>query len=253
MHFFSVFQFFSSFFIDPTFSRNLARFFMHLIRRRVLWAFIGVLIIAAFLGRGSMLATAQTHVVAQEQKQAAERQEEVLEKTLEFSPGQAAAITSPPPQADKNYRLGVDDVLRISVYGEPELTQTYRVGASGSLSFPLIGEVSVAGRTVAEVELLIAARLAEGYLVTPSVAVQVEMHRPFYILGEVRTPGSYAYVADMSIMNAVALAGGFTYRANRNAVEVVRTETGGNTTTQDVPIESKVTPGDIILVKERFF
>lgn len=191
--------------------------------------------------------SAQGKEQEQTEGQALLKQEESLEPSMPIP--QLPSVSLP----DKNYRLGPEDVLRITVYGEPELTQTYRVGSGGALSFPLIGEVPVAGRSVAEVESLIIARLSEGYLVNPSVAVQVETHRPFYILGEVRTPGSYAYVADMSIMNAVALAGGFTYRANRNTVEVMRQGPEGQSVTAEIPVETKVTPGDIILVKERFF
>lgn len=151
------------------------------------------------------------------------------------------------------YRVGSDDELRIIVYGEDELSARYTVSGNGMISMPLIGDVRVSGLTPNQIEAKIVAALSEGYLIDPSVSIEISQYRPFYILGEVRAPGNYAYVNNMSVLNAVAMAGGFTYRADRKYVEILKTGDDHSKMVKDHPVKGSVQPGDIILVKERFF
>lgn len=153
----------------------------------------------------------------------------------------------------EGYLLGPQDQIKVSVYGENNLSDTYSIDGKGFISMPLIGEVPLSGVTVRDAEIMIAAQLADGYLIDPSVSIEIAMYRPFYILGEVRTPGSYPYIDHISVLKAVALAGGFTYRANRKRVEILR---GGEAESEDYesfPPTAEIRPGDIIMVKERFF
>ncbi|MBP7721056.1 MAG: polysaccharide export protein [Alphaproteobacteria bacterium] len=150
--------------------------------------------------------------------------------------------------AGEHGALGPDDVLEIVVYGEKDLSGSYRIGPDGAIAMPLIGEVNVGGMTARAAEKSIETKLADGYLVEPSVTMQVKSSRPFYIMGEVKNPGSYAYASNMTVLNAVALAGGFTYRAAEGSVEVTR---GG--AERQISPEEKIAPGDVITVNERFF
>lgn len=154
--------------------------------------------------------------------------------------------------ANAPYRLGFGDIVSLTVYGEKDLSGDYKIAETGMVSIPLIGEVFLKNLTTSEAEILVTGKLADGYLVNPSVSIAVVQHRPFYILGEVAKPGSYSYTSDMNVLNAVALAGGFTYRANRKIVEIMP---AGKTpdSYREAPIQASVQPGDTILVKERFF
>lgn len=148
------------------------------------------------------------------------------------------------------YRLGVNDTLEIAVYKEDDLSGSYKIASNGVVSMPLIGGVKAAGLTASELERLIAKRYADGYLVAPSVTVQIAHYRPFYIMGEVRAPGQYAYSDPMTVLNAVAMAGGFTYRAQQEAIRL-RKENQGDYMT--VSPHHAVMPGDVIVVRERLF
>ena len=156
-------------------------------------------------------------------------------------------------ESTNSYQVGPDDKLKITIFGEDDLSGIYTVSAHGTISMPLIDEIEVEGQGLSQIKKTIATQLSEGYLVNPSVSIEVETYRPLYILGEVRAPGSYSYVSDMSVLNAVALAGGFTYRANKNRIEIMRSRKGEATMLKEQPAESAVQPGDIILIKERFF
>lgn len=157
-------------------------------------------------------------------------------------------------EGDENaYRIAPDDKLKIVVFDEKTLSRVYRVGSTGHISVPLIGDVYVQGKTTRDIERELVVRLSDGYLVNPSVSIEIDEYRPFYILGEVRTPGSYSFVNDMSVLNAVALAGGFTYRANKRNVEILRVSEGASEGVKEQPVDASVLPGDIILVRERFF
>ena len=162
-----------------------------------------------------------------------------------------------PGAPDSAYTLGIEDQVHLIVYGENDLTGDYTVGPTGTISVPLIGEVLVNNLSLRQAEQVIATRLADGYLVDPSVSMQIAKRRPFYIMGEVRTPGSYSFVSNMTVMNAVAMAGGFTYRANQSSVEIMRPDNeksdDGKGVDKEASMDARVAPGDIIVVKERFF
>jgi polysaccharide export outer membrane protein len=153
---------------------------------------------------------------------------------------------------DSPYHLDAGDKLRVVVYGQEGLTNTYAVSAGGSITMPLIGSVAARGRTTAGLAAEIAAKLRAGFIREPSVAVEVEAYRPFFILGEVAAPGQYPYVPNMTVESAVAIAGGFSPRARRDRVTVTHTDASG-TARYVVPPGSAVSPGDTVLVGERWF
>jgi polysaccharide export outer membrane protein len=152
-----------------------------------------------------------------------------------------------------DYRLGPGDRMRIIVYGQSNLTGEYVLDGGGVLAFPLIGQVAASGMTPHQLEQTIAARLSPDYLRNPSVSVEVMTRRPFYIVGEVRNPGSYPYVAGMTVINAIALAGGFTYRARESSFYIKRSDKSGQTAKITANQETPVQPGDVIMVRERYF
>ena len=149
---------------------------------------------------------------------------------------------------DAPYDLDAGDKLRVVVYGQEGLTNTYAIDAGGSITMPLIGAVAARGKTPAGLAADISARLRNGYIREPSVAVEVETYRPFFILGEVAAPGQYPYVPNMSVESAVAIAGGFSPRAKRDSVTL--THNAGRAV---VPLGTSIGPGDTILVGERWF
>lgn len=150
------------------------------------------------------------------------------------------------------YRMGSGDKIRVITFGEEALTGEFSIGGSGMVSLPLIGEVKAAGLSVPEFQSQVEARLKEGYLKEPRVSVEVLNYRPFYILGEVEKPDTYPYTNGLTVLNAVATAGGFTYRANTKKVFIKRSD---STVEQEFPLTSQtlVAPGDTIRVGERFF
>jgi polysaccharide export outer membrane protein len=160
----------------------------------------------------------------------------------------AAYAAAPSAPRDAPYHLDAGDKLRIVVYGQDGLTNTYAIDAGGSITMPLIGAVAARGKTPAGLAAEIAARLRNGYIREPSVAVEVETYRPFFILGEVAAPGQYPYVPNMSIESAVAIAGGFSPRAKRDSVTLTH-----NASRMIVPLGTSISPGDTILVGERWF
>lgn len=147
------------------------------------------------------------------------------------------------------YQLGRGDRLRINIFNEPDLSGEFEIDGSGVFSMPLIGTVRGDGLTARQLEAEIARLYGEGYLKSPQVSVEVLNYRPFYILGEVKTPGSYPYREGMTILNAAALAGGFTYRADSKDIRVKR---DGKEEVR-MPPDTVVRPGDIIRVTERIF
>src|SRR4051794_33288687 len=156
------------------------------------------------------------------------------------------------PAYDQKYRLDAGDKLRVVVYGQEGLTNSYAIDAGGSITMPLIGGVPARGRTPAGLAGEIAARLRNGYIREPSVAVEIEAYRPFFILGEVSAPGQYPYVPNMTVESAVAIAGGFSPRAKRDVVTVTHTEAGGAMRAV-VPLGTPLSPGDTVFVGERWF
>lgn len=163
-----------------------------------------------------------------------------------------AILPRPSEAADAAYKLGVGDKVRVTVFGEKDLSGDVDVNDQGEVTLPLIGSVRIAGKTVGDAENVITAAYGKNYLVNPHVNLQVMNYRPFFILGEVKNPGSYSYINGMTIVNAIALAGGYTPRANVKGIEVKRT-TNPNGGEVAVTEDAGVLPGDIIRVPERFF
>src|ERR1700712_2183265 len=170
-----------------------------------------------------------------------------------YAPGPAVYAEAPMPvRYDASYRLDAGDKLRVVVYGQEGLTNTYAIDAGGSITMPLIGSVPARGRTPAGLASEISAKLRNGYIREPSVAVEIESYRPFFILGEVAAPGQYPYVPNMSVESAVAIAGGFSPRARRDSVTLTHTDASGSARVV-VPLGTPLNPGDTVLVGERWF
>lgn len=151
----------------------------------------------------------------------------------------------------REYRLGPGDQLRITVFNEPELTGQYVVGSQGTISYPLVGDVRAAGLTVAEFSDSLQEALRE-FIRQPNVSAEVANYRPFFILGEVQRPGTYPYSANLTVLNAVATAGGFTYRANRRRV-FIRHADETEERSYPLTIATPVLPGDTVRIGERLF
>jgi polysaccharide export outer membrane protein len=156
------------------------------------------------------------------------------------------------PGTGEPYTLDSGDKLRIVVFGQEGLTNTYIVDAAGKITMPLIGAVPARGATTAQLARTIAERLRNGFIREPHVAIEVETYRPFFILGEVTYPGQYPYVPNMTVETAIAIAGGFSPRAYRYEVDLSQSA-GGITARRKVPLIAPVRPGDTITVQERWF
>jgi polysaccharide biosynthesis/export protein len=150
------------------------------------------------------------------------------------------------------YRVGAGDKLSVRVAGEADLTGEFPVDASGAISMPYVQSATVAGMSTPQIEQMITSRLRNGYLKDPQVSVQVTTLRPFYIMGEVTTAGSFAYQPGITVQNAVAIAGGYGTRADKNEVLLTRRDVTG-TRTSKVPVTTQIYPGDIVYVRERWF
>jgi polysaccharide biosynthesis/export protein len=155
-----------------------------------------------------------------------------------------------PPQGP--YTLDTGDKLRIVVFGQDTLSNTYTVDAAGQVTMPLIGAVSARDMTTAALGAAIRAKLAAGFIREPSVAVEVDVYRPFFVLGEVTYPGQYPFVPAMTVENAVAIAGGFTPRAEKDKVTVTR-KIQGVPHRFALPLRTAIRPGDVLTVGERWF
>jgi polysaccharide export outer membrane protein len=164
----------------------------------------------------------------------------------------AAIVPEPVVAVVPPYTLDSGDKLRIVVFGQEGLTSSYVVDAAGNITMPLIGRVAARGATTEELARAVAARLRNGFVREPHVAIEIESYRPFFILGEVTAPGQYPYVPNMTVETAVAIAGGFTPRAYHGDVKISH-NTGGMTLLTEVPLIHPVTPGDTITIKERWF
>jgi polysaccharide export outer membrane protein len=148
------------------------------------------------------------------------------------------------------YRLDSGDKLRVIVFGEDDLSGEFEVDGTGTVSLPLTGQVGARGLTLREFEAAVEAMLSNGYLKDPRVSAEVLNHRPFYIIGEVQEGGEYPFVSGMNVLTAVALAGGYSYRANTAKVYITR-----EAEELELPAsaDTRVLPGDVIRVPERFF
>lgn len=167
----------------------------------------------------------------------------------------AACETDPPMDVSAyaptsaEYHLGAGDKVQVTVFGDPSLSGEHQVDGRGAFTFPLIGSIQAGGLTSKQLETALGDKLRE-YMRQPNVSVEILNYRPFYIVGEIRKPGSYPYVDGMTVINAVAIAGGFTYRAREGNFYIERKQgTGRIDAHQTTPVK----PGDVIVVRERFF
>jgi polysaccharide export outer membrane protein len=169
--------------------------------------------------------------------------------------GAAGCASMPVPAADPAfetpYVLDAGDKLRVVVFGQEGLTNSYAVDGAGRIAMPLIGAVEARGKTTDELGRTIATRLRAGYVREPHVAVEVEAYRPFFILGEVTAAGQYAYVSGMTVETAVAIAGGFSPRASKTHARVGRL-VEGQIVHATVPISYPLRPGDTVTIEERW-
>lgn len=150
------------------------------------------------------------------------------------------------------YRLGSGDRIVVTVFGHVDLSGEFELDGEGRIALPLVGEVALMERSLREAETLVAARLQPDYLVNPRVSIQVVNYRPFYILGEVKQPGSYPYVNGLTVVQAVAIAGGYTYRARQSRVSIQRANRAEEMQ-EAASAHTVVLPGDIVHVPERYF
>lgn len=179
----------------------------------------------------------------------------------------AHGLASPLPTTVDNSapsdRIGIDDVFEVRVFGETDLTAAYRVATDGTIDFPLAGRLGVAGITTTELQRILVDRLKEGYLKNPQVSVMMKEwnSRKVSVLGQVKTPGPVPYHPNMTIVDAIALAGGFTPIADKNSVNL-RREGGGKVQMRVYPVANiaegrspnvLVLPGDVLVVDERMF
>jgi len=192
---------------------------------------------AALLTLGACSDNDQTPIVADTSVQA---------QALSLSP------THDGVRAREDYKLGPNDRTRIIVYGQPTLTGEFMLDGNGVLAFPLIGNLDARGMTPSELQRTIAQKLDPDYVHSASVSVEVSSRRPFYIVGEVQKPGTYPYVTDMSVLNAIATAGGQTYRANMGSFFIKR-KVDGQVVRVQATQESALQPGDTVVVRERLF
>jgi protein involved in polysaccharide export with SLBB domain len=165
-----------------------------------------------------------------------------------ISPGTGEAGTG----RDSN-KLGPNDRLRITVFGQPTLTGEYTLDGNGVLAFPLIGNVPANGSTTSELQQKIAAKLQPDYLVNPNVSAEIVNRRPFYVVGEVQKPGNYPYVSDITAVNAIAMAGGFTRRARKNDFYIRRLDKDGKMVRIEANAGTVLQAGDTLEVRERLF
>jgi len=164
--------------------------------------------------------------------------------------GTAAGDSTASAASDNAYRLGAGDRLRVIVFGEEDLSGEFEVDDTGAVSLPLVGQVRAKGETLRSFEEGVREQLRKGYLKDPRVSIQVINYRPFYIIGEVKEPGEYPFVSGMNVLNAVALAGGYTPRAATSKVLITR---DGKEARYPVSAQTRLEPGDMLKVPERFF
>ena len=152
---------------------------------------------------------------------------------------------------DRTFRLGIGDKLKVTVFGEDNLSSQVEVNPSGAIAMPLIGEVPAKGKSLGELKELLGRRLGEGYLKNPRINVEVLNFRPIYVHGEAKSGGEFAYKNGITFRDAIAMAGGYTYRAQQGYLYIVRE--GGQEERLPLPSSLPVLPGDNIRIPERFF
>jgi polysaccharide export outer membrane protein len=164
-----------------------------------------------------------------------------------------SAIGSAWAEVDSTYKLGSGDIIRISVFGEPDLSfEEVPLNDAGIFSYPFIGDVRARGKTAADVERLLSERLQDGYLISPRVSVSILKYRNFFISGEVNTPGGYAFQPGLTLRRAVALAGGLTERASTSRITIIRDQDPKRRPEQ-ATLDTPVMPGDSINIDQGFF
>ncbi|PZU70932.1 polysaccharide biosynthesis/export family protein [Sphingobium sp.] len=163
--------------------------------------------------------------------------------------GPEAKLTPLATAAPTPYQLGPGDQVRLNVYGLDMMSETYLISDTGMLSLPMVGNITASGKTVDGLQADVAAALrAQQLVLDPKVSAQIIAYRPFFITGEVQKPGQYPFVPGMSVMTAVSVAGGFTFRANTKTVKITRANMAGSAT-QTSPVQ----PGDLIEIRESWF
>lgn len=169
-----------------------------------------------------------------------------------YGPGQEAPSSDDRAAWDAGYRLNPGDQVFVEVLGHDDLSGSHQLDSSGRFSMPLVGEIDAAGLTASQLEASLVERYRPDYLVNPQISVRVENFRPYYLMGEVGGTGAYAYQDGMTYLEAIARAGGYSYRARKGVVYVIR---AGDTTREEVKLDvnEKVQPGDIIRIAERLF
>lgn len=170
-----------------------------------------------------------------------------------LSASDAMASAQQASQQASTYRLSPGDKVKVTVFNEPDLTGEFQVNAAGNVAFPLAGEIPAQGKSVDEFKAVLTRTLSGRYVKNPRVAVEVVNYRPFNVIGEVRNAGQFPYRPGLTVQDAVAMAGGYTYRANTRTVYVRRADASGEATVQMDGERVPVLPGDNIRVPERYF
>ncbi|HYE49316.1 MAG TPA: polysaccharide biosynthesis/export family protein [Azospirillaceae bacterium] len=161
-----------------------------------------------------------------------------------------AALANPGDAGE--YRLGSGDKVRVIVFGQEQLSGEFAVDGAGRVAMPLVGEIDAKGLSARELEKRIAQRLSEGYVKDARVSAEVLTFRPFYVIGEVNNPGQFPYASGMTALNAIAMAGGHTYRGRQDYVVITRTIDGKKQERQ-APANTPILPDDVVQVPERLF
>jgi protein involved in polysaccharide export with SLBB domain len=175
----------------------------------------------------------------------------VLLSACASGPAQGGPVDAAPAGLT-GYRLGSGDEIKVTVYGEADLSGNFVVDGEGEIAMSLIGQAPIGNLTLTEASQSIEARLKDGYLRDPKVTAELVKGRPYYILGEVNKPGEYPFVSGLTVMNAIASAGDFTYRADKVRI-VVKSVDSPNEREVDLTPTTAVRPGDTIRIRERFF
>jgi polysaccharide export outer membrane protein len=220
---------------------------IHGLIRAACWSFLLTFSVVATTAGSSTAAFAQSQPLA---KSRASPNSQALANSQASAQSQQPATTSPAGEAD--YVLGPNDRVRLKVYGETDITGEYEVDSNGNVSIPLAGHIRAAGLTTRQLERAITSALSKGIVRDPRVNVEVASYRNFYILGEVKKGGEYPYRLGLTVMDAVATAGGFTYRANENKAYLRRS---GSSVEEAYSLDASVPifPGDNIRIPERYF
>lgn len=171
-----------------------------------------------------------------------------------FSALSSALETSNTVLSMSTYRLSVGDMISVTVFGEEDMSlEEARLTDAGTISLPFLGEIKVSGMTVGRLQDEVENKLRGDYLIEPNVTVRIIEYRKFFVHGEVRAPGGFSFEPGLTLEKAVALAGGFTERASKKELEVIRENIDGSTVTKNSALKERILPGDIINIKESFF